>query len=374
MIRVRQSGVAGYVLTHVDDMLAAGDIPILHLFVDAKKKERGTAQSKIIGPRKESDITYTGVWIAAMCCGGFGIHQCPYVSDVLKSWGMSECRQATTLGSRDSWKQQVSTFEVPDQTPLQSDVRLAQKCAGAMLWLSTRSRLDLSDCVSRMASLCSKDPLLSLMGKTLSLFLSGTCDHGLCLKSTSAFVGSSTVTMYGDASLETGVGYNGLVGQINGATVVWRSMRQSLDAFSTIETEAQALVDLMLMAEVLSSLLTSMGLPHGVPQLCCDDKGAIALTQGEGNSRTKTLVAKMRAIRSLFQAGYITVSYIETTKMLADILTKFLGPNPTRDALKSLGVVPFHQENGSTFHEWNVLHGYGMFENTWVSGPIASLW
>ena len=30
--------VAGCVLTHVDDMLAAGDIPILHLFADALKK------------------------------------------------------------------------------------------------------------------------------------------------------------------------------------------------------------------------------------------------------------------------------------------------------------------------------------------------
>ena len=109
--------------------------------------------------------------------------QCPRVSDVLKSWGMSECRRATTLGSHDSWKQQVSTVEVPEQIPLQSDVRLAQKCAGAMLWLSTRSRPDLSYCVSRMASLCSKDPSSSLMmRKRLCRFLSGTSDHGLALK------------------------------------------------------------------------------------------------------------------------------------------------------------------------------------------------
>ena len=33
--------------------------------------------------------------------------------------------------------------------------------------------------------------------------------------------------------------------------------------------------------------------------------------------------------------------------MLADTLTKFLGPNPTRDALESLGVDPLHQENVS---------------------------
>ena len=124
--------------------------------------------------------------------------------------------------------------------------------------------------------------------------------------------------MYGDASLHTGVGHTGLVGQINGVTVVWRSIRQSISDFSTIQTEAQALVDLMQMAEGLSSLL------HDAPQLYCDNKGAIALTQDERTWRTKTLVAKMRTIRSHLQAGFITISYIDTTKMLADILTKFL--------------------------------------------------
>ena len=105
---------------------------------------------------------------------------------------MSDCRRATTLGSHDSWKHQVSTVEVPEKIPLQSDVRLAQKCA-AMLWLSTRSRPDLSYCVSRMASLCSKDPSSSLMmGKRLCRFLSGTSDHGLALKPKFSFNGSLT--------------------------------------------------------------------------------------------------------------------------------------------------------------------------------------
>ena len=113
---------------------------------------------------------------------------------------MSDCRQSATLGSQDSWTHKVSAVEVPGKTPVKSDVRLAQKCAGAMLWLSTRSRPDLSYCVSRMASLCSKDPSSSLtMGKRLCRFLSGTSDHGLALKPTSSFDCSLNVTMYGDA-------------------------------------------------------------------------------------------------------------------------------------------------------------------------------
>ena len=100
MIRVQAFGsVAGYALTHVDDMLGAADNPILHLFVDALKKEWEITQSKTIGQGKEGEITYTGMWIAAMSGGGSGIHQCPYVSDVLKSWGMSDCRTIS-----HSWK------------------------------------------------------------------------------------------------------------------------------------------------------------------------------------------------------------------------------------------------------------------------------
>ena len=104
----------------------------------------------------------------------------------------------------------------------------------------------------------------------------------------------------------------------------------------------------MQMAEGISSLLTSMRLLHCVSQLDCDNKGAISLTQGEGTWRTKTLVAKMRTILSHLQAGFITVFCFETTEMLDDILTKFLAPNSTRDALKSLGVLPFPQEKGSS--------------------------
>ena len=58
--------VVGCVLTHVDDMLAAGDIPNLQLVVDALTREREITQSRIIGPSKEGEITHTEIWIAAM--------------------------------------------------------------------------------------------------------------------------------------------------------------------------------------------------------------------------------------------------------------------------------------------------------------------
>ena len=134
--------VVGCVLTRVDDMLAAGDIPNRQLIVDALTREREITQSRIIGQSKEGEITHTEIWIAAMLRGGFGIQQCPHVSDVLNSCGMDRGSTKLPWEVMIPWKQQVARDVGPAQIPLQNDVRLAQTRAGAMLWLSTGSRPD----------------------------------------------------------------------------------------------------------------------------------------------------------------------------------------------------------------------------------------
>ena len=47
---------------------------------------------------------------------------------------MSDCRQSATLGSHDSWTQQVSTVEVPGKTPVQSDVRWPKETLSILVW------------------------------------------------------------------------------------------------------------------------------------------------------------------------------------------------------------------------------------------------
>ena len=116
----------------------------------------------------------------------------------------------TSLGSHDPWKRQVARDVGSAQIPLQNDVRF-----GAMLWLSTGSRPD--------PLLCFK---IGCAARTHPGHCSwerdfvGSCQNGLAIKHASAIDGSLSVAMHGDASLDTGVGFTGLVGQINAATVV----------------------------------------------------------------------------------------------------------------------------------------------------------
>ena len=239
-----------------------------------------------------------------------------------KSWGMDECRRATSLGSHGSWKQQVARDVGPVQILLQNDVRLAQTRAGAMLWLSTGSRPD--------PLLCFKIDWPACAVRTHPRHCSwerdfvGSCQNGLALKHASAFDGSLSVAMRGDASLDTGVGFTGLLGKSMPPQSLRGPCGNRLMPLPRSKKHRRRPIRCSWRRGGLSSLLHSMGLPYGAPQLRCDNRGAIALTQGEGSWRTKTLVAKMRAIQSHLKAGYITVSH-KKHQNLSRLLDENLG-------------------------------------------------
>ena len=64
-----------------------------------------------------------------------------FIRDVLKTWEMPECRPLFTPGEAGS------AVELPSEgTPEELDrngIRTAQKSAGSLIWLSTRTRPDI---------------------------------------------------------------------------------------------------------------------------------------------------------------------------------------------------------------------------------------
>merc|ERR1712237_180004 len=70
---------------------------------------------------------------------------------------MSECKPSLLLGTS-------TTVELPvedDQNP--EDVHRAQKIAGTLIWLSTRTRPDITYAQSRISSMMTKAPKTALM-------------------------------------------------------------------------------------------------------------------------------------------------------------------------------------------------------------------
>eukprot|EP00971_Amphidinium_carterae_P333691 6468545-Amphidinium_carterae.1 len=131
---------------------------------------------------------------------------------------------------------------MPKETPNEKTTELIDDAAlasilGSLLWLSLRTRPDISWAVSRLDSLASTEPDETRRRlKQLMSYLRWTLDFAL------VFTGSKEETsleVYTDASWSpTGEkSHSGLCVYYRGNLVAWNSKRQSLVALSSAEAE-----------------------------------------------------------------------------------------------------------------------------------------
>jgi len=127
--------------------------------------------------------------------------------------------------------------------------------------------------------------------------------------------------------------YSGFAFFVSGGIVSWSSKRQSTPALSTTEAEYMALSRAAKEAQYLRSLLEGIGLGVAGPvDLCGDNQGAIALCKNPGHhDRSKHIHVRYHHIRHLVKQRAMTVRYVQSAHMLADIFTKAL-PAPKLQA------------------------------------------
>ena len=117
-----------------------------------------------------------------------------FVKDLLITWQMTECKPAATPGDPASIE---LSLELPEEDIDGSGVWKAQKLAGSLIWLSTRTRPDIAYAQSRISSMATTAPKQALVeGKRLPRYLKGTQCVGIWLKPTEV----GNVTAFGDAS------------------------------------------------------------------------------------------------------------------------------------------------------------------------------
>ena len=77
------------------------------------------------------------------------------VRDVLKTWEMTNCKSLVQPGEPGDKTQ----LELPvEENVAPEDVHRAQKLAGSLIWLSTRTRPDITYAQSRISSMATKAP------------------------------------------------------------------------------------------------------------------------------------------------------------------------------------------------------------------------
>lgn len=253
----------------------------------------------------------------------------------------------------------------PIALPLQSGERLSksgraltsttqqnyQALVGCLMWAMISCRPDICHAVGQLSRFGS-DPKEEhwLAAKRVLRYLKGTCNHGIVLGGPNIAVlsGYSDATWGGD--YEDPKSTSGYIFLFNGP-ISWASRKQRTVALSSTEAEYMALSDAAREAMYLRSVLAALTLKASPSDISATQQGneRMALfydNAGAGklaanpteHQRTKHINIRYHYVRELL-GKHITLSYVPTDKMPADIFTKPLPTPRFKEHLKAIGFV-----------------------------------
>ena len=187
--------------------------------------------------------------------------------------------------------------------------------------------------------------------KRIFRYLQGTKSHGIRFKSIRQvdFECYSDADWAGDVSDRKST--SGYVFKMVGGPVSWGSKKQSSMSLSTSEAEYIALSLAIQEGKWVHRLLCEIFTAAGAdcPKLVIheDNQSCIKMTKNPVNhGRAKHIDIKFHHIRDEVKSGAVGVVYCETTKMLADLLTKGIPGPRHQDLTTALGIVAVPAEGG----------------------------
>ncbi|SGY26756.1 BQ5605_C018g08774 [Microbotryum silenes-dioicae] len=322
-------GYRHYIALYVDDLLMISpSLPEIERTLQGLEQRYGV---KHLG---EAEYVL-GIQIQRSADGAISLSQKQYLKDVLARFGMSNAHPVATPMQADL------RLEVKLQpTPFPDRTRYLQ-AIGCLMYASTGTRPDLAYTVGYLARF-SQSPSAAAWGavKHAFCYLAGTLSHGLryACGDPAPLVGYSDCN-WGACVLssKSTMGYTFVFA---GAAVSWSSRLQSRVADSTCNTEYLALSHAGKEAIFLRQLFGELGLPSSRPVLIYgDNQGANALTKNPVfHAHTRHIRLCEHFVRDMVSLGDISVQYIATGEMTADIFTKALSRNLFARHCGQLGV------------------------------------
>ena len=107
--------------------------------------------------------------------------------------------------------------------------------------------------------------------------------------------------------------------------MVWCSTKQQSISTSTVEAEFQAASQAIKELTWLRGFLEELGVSPWTIKLYCDNQGCIANLKNPLNTKyTKHIAVKFHFAREAIATGQVDIRWIESSKNVADIMTKAL--------------------------------------------------
>ena len=281
--------------------------------------------SYFLGVKVVQDISKGQVWIG----------QPSYIENVLERFGMEDAKPVETpVDPSQKLCKATDNCTLCDQEQYQSAV-------GSLLYLSVKTRPDITFAVSNVSRYCAKPTIQHWKAvKRIMRYLKGTQNLGILYKNdgSTEFIGYSDADWGGD--IEDHKSTSGYSFHLSGGSISWSSRKESCVALSTAEAEYMALASATQEAVWLRGLAADMQVDSKGPMVIYEDnQSAIAMSKNpQFHGRAKHIDIKFHYVRDQCNEKVIELEYCPTQDMIADILTKGLNQATFKRLRQMLGM------------------------------------
>ena len=319
----------GHVLIYVDDVLVIAPQRVREGFMSRLKQEWSTSEPETVTDQEW--IRFCGLELRWEDDRRLCLAQPSYTKDLLERHGTVRTRNCPMP------KVETPTEAEPDMT--KDEIKAAQMITGELLWLSVKSRPDITFAVSLMSRFLSKNPKwVKNLGNCVLEYLAATPTRGLIYEPCGLDRGplnnlpiarhEELIEAYADISFapQGGRSCQGIVLFYAGSPIQWEASRQPFCAMSTAEAELLGYCESMQVVQALEALLVVL---HGTDNfeklLCGDNSSAISiLTKPDGPWRTRHLRLRSHGLKEKLAStkGDWKLRHQRGTELIADFLTK----------------------------------------------------
>ncbi|GAA5970924.1 hypothetical protein JCM8115_005499 [Rhodotorula mucilaginosa] len=317
-----EGGHTHYIALYVDDLLfVSPDLDEIQRIKDGLKRQYGI---KDLGEAK----FILGIQVHRRSNGGIFLSQRAYLEDVLLRLGYADGRTAPT--------------------PMQPNLQLAVAPEDHQPTPAFRSRY--LQAVGSLIHAARPDNSHWAAVIRVLAYIKGTLDFGLEFQPDDSPLAGFEAYSDSDwgACPSTSRSTMGYTFVLASGAVSWSSKLQPRVTASSTEAEYLGLSHASKEAIHLSQLLSELAQGSGRPiELFGDNQGANALSRDpQFHNRTRHLRLTEHFVREQVQQGDITVTYIPTARMVADVMTKSLPLPGFIQHRVALGIRPFRARGG----------------------------
>ena len=331
----------GLLGVYVDDMLITADGDTTESLIRELRAIWSTSEPEVAEVGRP--VRFCGFNLHRLTGGGYLLNQEDYVQDLLQRFSDIEGTSDVPC---------LKEEEPEPESPNPRQLKRAQALAGALQWITTRTRPDICFAVNKTAQLMSRFPSYATRyAENIIRYLRVTPKLGLVFRplddekrfgkceELTAPRSSGLLEVFADASFgpSSSKSQTGIVAVFCGSVVAWSSHRQSTTAQSSAEAEMYSSMDGVLMIEVLESLAAEISTAALRKLLYSDSMGCVSLFSAPAGAwRTRHLRLKAKSGREKLENQAFEMRHLAGRYMLADIATNSLQGQRHRELLSLL--------------------------------------